>query len=118
MSDITLMEAAIALDEARSDLAEAKAQVSRLEYYKLHHEVLEPAIDQMGGWANFKHWITRHSVSYFKTCEVLQTKLTRAESTIMEIKKYAMMYDSGERQYRMDDWDYINSRLDKYLREK
>lgn len=88
MSDITLMEAAIALDEARSDLAEAKAQVSRLEYYKLHHEVLEPAIDQMGGWANFKHWITRHSVSYFKTCENLEAKLKDAEAVIGHFIEY------------------------------
>ena len=40
---------------------------------------IHTVVTQMGGWANFSHWIKEHSVNYFETCEVLKKKIQELE---------------------------------------
>lgn len=42
-------------------------------------------------------------------------RIEKLETLVMECKKTAIKYDSGEREYEMTDWDYINKQLDKML---
>jgi hypothetical protein len=39
--------------------------------YRQIHE----AVEKMGGWANFSHWLNTHSVNYFATCRQQDVKL-------------------------------------------
>lgn len=83
-----------ALDAANLKIQELEAIIadsSMASGYGESHEAyryrqIHEAVHQMGGWANFRHWVQRHSKEDFETCKNLEEKIQALEAENLKLK--------------------------------
>lgn len=64
-----------------------KISESLRDHHAWHYFQMLPAVDAMGGWANFRHWVTKHAKNYFDSCTELKNKIAELETELEKVKK-------------------------------
>lgn len=70
---------------------------------------IDPVVNKMGGWANFRVWIQRHGEEYFNTCLNLKNKETQLIQELADTKYKLHVLESKYNQRKLDLEECRNS---------
>ncbi len=55
-------------------------------YESLRYRQIHNFVQQMGGWANARHWLNEHGANYFQTCDRLKKALKKHTDLLETVK--------------------------------